>query len=535
MMEASAKPVRVLLVEDDEDDYILTRELFQEISKSGYVLDWVADYDSALNAMWSGGYDIYLLDYRLGRRNGLELLQQLSAEGCAVPVILLTGQGEREIDLEAAKAGAVDYLEKGRLDASLLERSIRYARERWEHQAELEERVRERTAELALANERLVSEVTERKRAEAALKEAGRRKDEFLAMLGHELRNPLAPIRSALEILKITGDEAAAERARATIGRQVGQMVRLIDDLLDLSRVSRGQIRLQKQPIDLAVAVHDAVETSRPLIEARGHTLAIALPPKPIYVDADLTRLAQMFLNLLNNSAKYTEPGGRIELTVETEGSEAVVRVRDTGVGIDTEMLGQVFEMFTQANPSLEGLGIGLALVRQLTEMHGGTIQATSQGPGQGSEFVIRLPISGAPLQVDKAARSGGKDLVSTSGQSRVLVVDDNQDAAESLSVLLQMWGNEVQTAFDGLQAVEVAEAFQPDVVLLDIGLPKLNGHDAARRIRERRKSGVILIALTGWGQEEDRRSSQDAGFDYHLVKPVEVDTLRELLAGIRA
>jgi PAS domain S-box-containing protein len=371
------------------------------------------------------------------------------------------------------------------------------------------------------------------------LKETDRRKDEFLAMLAHELRNPLAPIRNAVQIVRAKGPPVPElQWARDVIDRQVQQMTRLVDDLLDVSRITRGKIELRKERVQLTTIVSSAVEASRPLIEKWGHELTVTLPPQAVYLQADTTRLAQVLLNLLNNAAKYTEQGGRIWLTAEKEGEHVIVRVKDTGIGIPQEMLPRIFEMFTQVDRSLErsqgGLGIGLTLVQSLVEMHGGTVEAHSDGPGKGSEFVVRLPVA-AEIKDRRAGVAMGGETMAAPAKCRILVVDDNQDAADSLAMLLRIMGNEVHTAHDGLEAVGAAGVFLPDVVLLDIGLPKLNGYEAGRRIREQQGKGVVLIALTGWGQEEDRRRSKEAGFDHHMTKPVEFDALQKLLVELEA
>jgi PAS domain S-box-containing protein len=379
-------------------------------------------------------------------------------------------------------------------------------------------------------------DVTERKRQEEALREADRRKDEFLATLAHELRNPLAPLRTGLQVLRLSNERATQERAREMMERQLGQLVRLVDDLLDVSRISRNKLELRKARLPLAAVLENAVETARPLIDEKGHTLTVTLPPEPVYLDADLTRLAQVFWNLLNNSAKYTDPGGRIELSAERHGSEVVVTVRDTGVGIPSEALPNLFTLFSQVERSLEraqgGLGIGLALVKGLVEMHGGSVAAHSAGAGQGSQFVIRLPLA-ADQGPDGKPRT--EEHQPGSGRRRVLVVDDNRDAAASLAMMLSLAGHDTRTAQDGLEAVELAEAFRPDVMLLDIGMPKLNGYDACRRIREQPwGKGIVMVAVTGWGQEDDRCRSQDAGFDQHMVKPVDPAALEKLLAELK-
>jgi PAS domain S-box-containing protein len=365
------------------------------------------------------------------------------------------------------------------------------------------------------------------------LAEASRHKDEFLATLAHELRNPLAPIRNAVQYLGMDSlKESDVRTARDVIDRQVKIMVRLIDDLLDVSRISRNQLDLRKQRIELARVVETAVESSRPLIEQCGHELTISLPPEPIHLDADPIRLAQVFSNLLNNAAKYTKLRGHIWLTAERQGSDAVVSVRDNGIGIPGDMLSRIFDMFTQVDRSLErsqsGLGIGLTLVRRLVEMHDGTIEARSNGVGEGSEFVVRVPVF---IQLaPEPPKSDGPKAAALS-ECRILVVDDNKDSADSLAMLLRLKGNDIRTAHDGLEAVEVAETFRPELVLLDIGLPKLNGYDVALRIRQQPWGrDVILVAMTGWGQDEDRRRSQEAGFNFHMVKPIELAALERLL-----
>jgi PAS domain S-box-containing protein len=368
-------------------------------------------------------------------------------------------------------------------------------------------------------------------------KEEDRRKSEFLALLAHELRNPLSPLRNGLQVIGLAGDDReSVEQARGLMERQLQHLVRLVDDLLDVSRISRGKLVLRKERILLTAAVGHALEICGHSIEEQGHELIVGLPEDPIYVDADRTRLAQAISNLLSNSAKYSDPGGHIWLTVTRDGPEAIISVRDTGVGIPPDQLARVFEMFMQVEGSLEksqgGLGVGLAIVRRLVEMHGGTVEAHSEGRGKGSEFVIRLPVALAVV-TDQTPREVASQAPTTP-RRRVLVVDDNVDAAESLGVMLRLMGNEVQVAHDGEEAMELASLLGPDLVLLDIGMPRLNGYDVARRIRDRPwGKAMTLVALTGWGQEEDRRKSQEAGFDLHMVKPVEPDALERLLAGL--
>ncbi len=371
------------------------------------------------------------------------------------------------------------------------------------------------------------------------LREGDRRKDEFLATLAHELRNPLAPIRNGLQVLRLAGNSGPVlEQARSMMERQVVQMVRLVDDLLDLSRITRGKIELRKERAELAGVIAGAVETSRPLIEASGHQFTAVLPSTPVPLVADVARLAQVFSNLLNNAAKYTERGGHIRLTAERRGAEVVVTVRDSGVGIPADMLPRVFEMFTQVDRTLEraqgGLGIGLTLVRRLVEMHGGSVEAHSEGHGKGSEFVVRLPVGEEPPGLEGPRGPGHGERPAGLPKRRILVVDDNKDSAASLAMMLSLMGHETRTAFDGLASVEAAAAFRPDLILLDIGLPKLNGYDACRRIREQPGGrGIVIVACTGWGQDEDRRRSSDAGFNYHLVKPVDPAALQDLLGRL--
>ena len=368
----------------------------------------------------------------------------------------------------------------------------------------------------------------------AELSEASERKNEFLAMLGHELRNPLAPIRNMLEIMKHSSPRTeSVERALRTMDRQLDQMTRLIEDLLNVSRISRGKIDLRKGTLDLVSAVKQVIEGARPQVESMGHDLRVTVSNEPLYLNADPTRLAQVLGNLLNNACKFTDAGGCISLSALREGDEAVIRVQDSGIGIPTDALTHIFQMFTQLDTSLErsagGLGLGLPLVKTLIEMHGGTVEAHSDGAGQGSEFVIRLPLLHEAPQ--KISHQGVDEPTPKAGR-RILVVDDNRDSADSLALLLTIEGNQTQTAYDGLEAMEVAATFRPNVILLDIGLPKVNGYEVARKIRRQPwAKDMLLVALTGWGQDEDRQKSKDAGFDGHLVKPVDHTALQKLLA----
>jgi PAS domain S-box-containing protein len=379
-------------------------------------------------------------------------------------------------------------------------------------------------------------DVTERVRTLEALREADRRKDEFLATLAHEIRNPLAPIRNELEIMRVArGNPDVIEHSRAVMERQLAHLVHLVDDLMDVSRITRGKLELRRAQLALESVLQAALETSRPLIEAARHDLALNIPQTPMYVLGDLTRLAQIFSNLLNNAAKYTPTGGRITLTATKVDGEAVIEVRDTGVGIAAEALPNIFEMFTQANRDrglAPGLGIGLALVHALTEMHGGAVTAASDGLGTGSSFTVRLPLLQAADFEAAGAATHAEATAST--RRRILVADDNLDAAESLSMLLTMMGHEVRAAHDGAQAVEQAEQFRPDLILMDVGMPRLDGLQAATRIRSRDwGASPVIVALTGWGQDADRKRSKEAGCDVHLVKPLDFDRLTALLTQL--
>ncbi|HEX6124509.1 MAG TPA: ATP-binding protein [Pyrinomonadaceae bacterium] len=376
-------------------------------------------------------------------------------------------------------------------------------------------------------------------RAEKKLRDADRRKDEFIATLSHELRNPLAPIRSAVEILrhKRSGTSELAI-SRDMIDRQVTHMSRLIDDLLDVGRITRNKVELRKETVDIGDMIRQAIETARPLLEERGHRLSLELPPSPVYLDADPVRITQILANLLNNACKFTEPNGEIFLKVETSDTDVKVSIRDTGKGIPGDRLANVFEMFAQVDGSSgvnhSGLGIGLNLTKHLVELHGGVIEATSGGEGCGSTFTVRLPRTFpevAPAESKKAVLDD-----SASAKLRVLIVDDNLDAAESLVMMMRLAGNEAEMAHDGGEAVERAKALHPDVILLDIGLPIMDGYEVCRTIRKEPWGGdVCIVALTGWGQDEDRRRTKEAGFDAHLVKPVDPVTLVEMIGKTRS
>ena len=559
------EPINILIVDDEPKNLTVLETV---LDNPGYRLIRAGTADQALFALVEQEFALLILDIRMPGTTGFELAAMIkdSKKTAQVPIIFLTAYfNEDQHVLAGYETGAVDYLHKP-VNAAILRSKVAVF-------AELHRKNRE----CGMANRALLAEVTDRRRAEEKLRElnetleqrvaermeslseADRRKNEFLATLAHELRNPLAPVRNAVEILRMKGpDIPELHWARDIIDRQTQAMARLIDDLMDISRINQGKIELKREQIELAKIVQGAVETSRPLIESMGHELTVTLPPGTVIVDADLTRLAQVFLNLLNNAAKYTERGGRIELVASVKWRVAsgepenpsslatrhstldtpfvVVSVTDTGIGIPADKLPTIFEMFSQVEGALSrsqgGLGIGLCLVKRLVEMHGGSVEAKSGGLGQGSEFVVRLPIVVEQTYPRQASDDG--DKAQPTSDLRILVVDDNRDAAESLAMLLTAMGNKVQTAHDGEVAVAAAGEFRPHVVLCDIGLPKLNGYEACRRMKEQaREEKMILIAVTGWGQDDDRRKSAAAGFDHHMVKPVDSQALMKLLAGL--
>jgi signal transduction histidine kinase/CheY-like chemotaxis protein len=377
---------------------------------------------------------------------------------------------------------------------------------------------------------------TARLRSELALREADRRKDEFLATLAHELRNPLAPIRNAMQLMALLpGDEKRTADLRAMVERQLNHLVRLIDDLMDVSRITQGRLELRRERVDLDTILQIAVETSLPLLESKGHKLHVLSAPDRLYVDADVTRLSQVFSNLLNNSAKYSPPGSQISITTQREAQHIIVGFTDTGMGIPAEMLARIFDIFVQIDRpgGREGLGIGLTLAKSIVELHGGTLEAFSEGDGKGSTFRVRL--AEAPSKTAQLPRSAAARERTPDNAARVLVADDNQDAAQTLALILEIEGHDVRTAHTGLDALRIAESFRPEIALLDIGMPQMNGYQAAREIRDRPWGhSILLVAVTGWGQEQDLQMAREAGFDRHLVKPVDPQTLTGLISQAR-
>ena len=507
-------PVHFLLVDDREENLVALEALLR---RDELVLLPARSGPEALELLLVHEVALALIDVQMPGMDGFELAELMrgTERTRRVPIIFLTaGSPDQTRRFRGYDAGAVDFLTKP-VEPHVLRSKA------------------EVFFELARERQEVARLLAESRRAAEALQDADRRKDEFLATLAHELRNPLAPLRNGLEVMgRAAGDPAAVGRAWAMMDRQLGHLVRLVDDLLDISRVTSGKVRLKLEPIDLRAAVEAAVETARPLVEAGRHELAVRLPPDPLPLSADPTRVAQVVANLLTNAAKYTPDGGRIEVAAGRDGAAAVVRVADTGVGIPADMLPKVFDLFTQVGKHLErsqgGLGIGLALVKRLVEMHGGTVTADSPGAGRGSTFTVRLPLAaaaGPPVESPPpaAARPPGR---------RVLVVDDNADAADSLALLLTLFGHDARVAYAGPAAIEAAKAFRPEVVFLDIGLPGMSGYEVAAALRrDECCARATFVALTGWGAEEDRRRSREAGFHHHLTKPVEAAQLDQLFA----
>ena len=508
------RDLRVLFLAPTARDRVTTQEL---LGPAGITLEVCLTLPALLQAMHEGAAAVMLPEEAaLGAQH--RALQDALAQQPAwsdLPVLLLTRAGTDSAPLE--------YAMRTLGNVTLLERPLR--------QATLLSAVQ--TAVRARARQYQIREhLEERARIEASLRAADQRKDEFLATLGHELRNPLAPLLTALQLLRAADvDHPVVKRVGSVMDRQVAHLVRLVNDLLEVSRITRGLIAVHREMLDLGFVVHSAIDTSRPVVDAARHQLVIDIPSEPLTVFGDPVRLTQVFANLLTNAAKYTNAGGWIRIRVERGDGVAIVSVRDNGIGIAQQQLGSVFEMFTQVDRSDRraqgGLGIGLTLVRSLVEMHGGTVEARSEGLGRGSEFRVELPlVSAQPLRAEAPLERRRLP------PRRVLLVDDNVDAAETLGALLTELGATVLVANSGAAALAAMDAFAPDVVLLDIGMPEMDGHEVARRIRTSdRHARVQLIALTGWGQEHDRERSRAAGIDQHVVKPPDIDRLCALLS----
>lgn len=509
---ADERRFRILLADDNAD----MRDYVSRLLSDRYEVVAVADGQAAWNAIQERVPDLVLSDVMMPVLDGFELLRRIRANPATqeIPVVLLSARAGEEARIEGLEATADDYIVKPFSARELLATVDA-------HRKTIDIRRESREAELRLVEQ---------------LREQDQRKDEFLATLAHELRNPLAPIRNGLELIRLSNnDPAVVEKATTIMRRQIEQMVRLVDDLLDVARISRNKLELRREQVNFETVVHNAVETSRPMLAAAENDLQISLPAEPVWLEADPVRLAQVFSNLLNNAAKYSERGGRISLVATQTGDELTVRVSDTGIGIEPAKLSQIFGMFVQLEALDQqvrsGLGVGLTLVQRLIEMHGGSIEAHSEGQGKGSEFIVRLPAlkqasPGSPAEVESIAND------TPSVRRRILVVDDNIDSAESMAMMLELSGHDVATAHDGVEAVELAKRFQPHVAFLDLGMPKLDGYEAARSIRQQSWGRKIkLVALTGWGQQEDKRRSREAGFDAHLVKPIDFGALEELVS----
>jgi signal transduction histidine kinase len=568
---AITEAVDILLV-DDQPSRLLTYEAI--LAPLGHRFVTAASGVEALQKLMEREFAVILLDVSMPEMDGFETARMIHGHPRfeSTPIIFVTGIHTSELDrLKGYEVGAVDYvyvpvvaeilrgkvsvlvelhcqrLELKRLNHSLQEANAKLdaanrklQREKESELAKLNDRLKQSNRELLRSNAALKAEVDQRRRAEQALLDADRRKDDFLAILAHELRNPLAPMSNAIEILQRVGPkDPELVRIRSLIDRQVRHMTRLVDDLLDVARITQGKIQLRSEPLELGDLVRRAIEAHAPAISARGHQLSVKLPDRPVEVTGDAVRITQVIGNLVSNAIKYTPDGGVIQVGLDAADGFAAVTVRDNGIGIDDEHLTHVFDLFGQlkrprpSEHTHDGLGIGLALVQRLIEMHHGKVEARSDGAGRGSEFTVRLPLRGGePASVPA---SGGQLPRATLSGRRILVVDDAPDCRESLGEVLRIAGADVRTAADGLAGLEVAAEFDPEIVLLDIRMPKMDGYETARQLRaapggEKR----MLIALTGWGQPEHIEKSRLAGFDEHLTKPVEVDLLLQRLAGLK-
>jgi signal transduction histidine kinase len=532
-MAVTQRPDAVkILVVDDQPSKLLTYDAI--LSELGEELIRANSASEALEALLKHEIAVVLADVCMPDLDGYELAAMIRQHPrCQrTSIIFVSAVMMTEPDrLRGYESGAVDYVpvpvvpEILRAKVGIFAELYRKTRALEQLNAELERRVAERTAALEATT--------------AALREADRRKDEFLAMLAHELRNPLAPIRTAVQLLRLKElPEAHSARARDTIDRQVEHLVCLIDDLLDVSRITRGMITLQREATPVGAVIARAIETARPAIDARRHELVLELAEEPLVIEGDRTRLVQIVGNILHNATKFMNPGGRIRLRVVPDGAAAVITVSDDGIGIPADRIDRVFDLFTQVHGNGDGaqggLGIGLALVRRLVEMHGGTVVARSDGPGRGTEIEVRLPLAQAPAGARGSLPAPMEPAtIPPQLRRRILVADDNHDAAGSLALRLELAGHDVRTAQDGLEALAIARTFKPEVVLLDLGMPAMDGYETARHLRRLAwAKATRLIALTGWGQQQDRLRTAEAGFDVHLVKPVSEPDLFHAIAA---
>lgn len=524
-----------------EDDAGVARLEQNELERRGYAVRVFGCAESALAQADLHAADCWLIDHGLpNNRTGLELVATLRENGVEAPVILVTGTDDPQVVLLALRAGVRDFVHKGNgfleLLVSRVDSVIAAARAERDLQ-----RSRARAETEAMRRQELESEIAERRRAEARARDAlarlqteHQRKDEFLAMLGHELRNPLAPIASAVEVLREQGGSERAAWAAGVIGRQLDQMRRIVNDLLDVARIMNGQFTLRREPMNLAEALAQAVERIEPASQARGHELSYSPPRERLVVDGDAVRLVQAIGNLLDNAVKYTPPGGRVTLAVARQAGRVEVLVTDTGVGMEPATIDDLFGLFVQGRRDSDraegGLGLGLALVRRIVELHGGTVGAESGGNGGGSTFRVVLPLSTS----DVAVATVRPQRPIARADRHVLVVDDNVDAAESLAILLRMWGFRVTTTHDGSSAIDAIDNQDPDAILLDLGLPGADGFEVIEAARRKPGSRARLwIAVSGYGRDADRTRTAEAGFDTHLVKPVEPESMARALAPL--
>jgi signal transduction histidine kinase len=558
MLDSNNKKVNILLVDDQPARLLSYQTILEELDQN---LITANSGIEALERLMKDDFALVLLDVSMPGMDGFETAAMIHDHPRfeRTPIIFVTGVHDTEFDrLKGYKIGAVDYvsipivpeilrskvavlvelhlqrIELQELNEHLSKANTALQAEKTRELEVLNRDLQAANAELAQANLALQGEVAERKRVEVALKEADRRKDEFLAILAHELRNPLAPIRNAVEIMaRVAIDNPHINWSREVIDRQSTHLTRLVDDLLDISRITRGVIRLAKEPVNIATVLARAVETLQPMISEHKHELTIDCPDDSLLVIGDMTRLTQILGNLLNNAAKYTNPGGVIGLAVQRDGDWIELRVKDNGIGIPEDSISKLFHLFSRLKGSEDrtagGLGIGLALVRTLVEMHDGAVTVTSEGANRGSEFKVRLPMApaGAVTPFVRVSIEQNYQIA----PRRILIADDNRDALDTLALLLEVDGHEVMKAADGGAALETAIKWRPDLAFLDIGMPIMDGYATARRIRQEPWGrDLVLIALSGWGQREDMARSREAGFDLHLVKPVSADAIAKVM-----